>query len=353
MKTQEQVLKFSAARKSFGDVVALAAFDLEVAKGELVTLLGPSGCGKTTALRIAAGFEQPDSGTVELHGVDITNQPAHKRDMGMVFQNYSLFPHMNVTENVGFGLKVRGVEPAEREMLATAAIDRVRLNGLGNRYPHQLSGGQQQRVALARALVFEPQVLLLDEPLSALDAKVRAELRDEIRLLQSEVGVATIFVTHDQDEALSISDRICIMKDGHVQQIGTPRDVYLHPANSFVARFVGAMNEIDVKIASSSVANIDGIQLDMHEAIRTGSASKVLLRPDAISICQRGAPDSLNATVVGQHFSGATTMVRLRLDHHDTVVSALLVSRAVNVVVGEGVGVLLNTHEAIIEGSND
>ena len=242
MKTQQQVLKFSGARKSFGDVVALAGFDLEVAKGELVTLLGPSGCGKTTALRIAAGFEQPDSGTVELHGVNITNQPAHKRNMGMVFQNYSLFPHMNVTENVGFGLKVRGKESAEREMLVTAAIDRVRLNGLGERYSHQLSGGQQQRVALARALVFEPQVLLLDEPLSALDAKVRAELRDEIRLLQSEAGVATIFVTHDQDEALSISDRICIMKDGHVQQIGTPRDVYLHPANAFVARFVGAMN---------------------------------------------------------------------------------------------------------------
>jgi putative spermidine/putrescine transport system ATP-binding protein len=353
MKTQQQVLKFSGARKSFGDVVALAGFDLEVAKGELVTLLGPSGCGKTTALRIAAGFEQPDSGTVELHGANITNQPAHKRNMGMVFQNYSLFPHMNVTENVGFGLKVRGKESAEREMLVTAAIDRVRLNGLGERYSHQLSGGQQQRVALARALVFEPQVLLLDEPLSALDAKVRAELRDEIRLLQSEVGVATIFVTHDQDEALSISDRICIMKDGHVQQIGTPRDIYLHPANAFVARFVGAMNEIEINVSASSIASIGELQLDLQVSHIAGPSAKMLLRPDAVSICQRGDQNSLNATVVGQHFSGATTMVRLRLDHNDTDVSALLVSRAVNVVVGEGVGVLLNTHEAIIERSND
>jgi len=353
MKTQQQVLKFSAARKSFGDVVALAGFYLEIAKGELVTLLGPSGCGKTTALRIAAGFEHPDSGTVELHGVDITNQPAHKRNMGMVFQNYSLFPHMNVTENVGFGLKVRGKEPAEREMLATAAIDRVRLNGLGERYPHQLSGGQQQRVALARALVFEPQVLLLDEPLSALDAKVRADLRDEIRLLQSEVGVATIFVTHDQDEALSISDRICVMKDGYVQQIGTPREVYLHPANAFVARFVGAMNELEINVSASSIASIGDLQLDLQVSSISGPTAKMLLRPDAISICQPGTRDSLNATVVGQHFSGATTMVRLRLDHQDTVVSALLVSRAVNVIVGEGVGVMLNTHEAIIERSND
>ena len=353
MKTQQQVLKFSGARKSFGDVVALAGFDLEVAKGELVTLLGPSGCGKTTALRIAAGFEQPDSGTVELHGANITNQPAHKRNMGMVFQNYSLFPHMNVTENVGFGLKVRGKESAEREMLVTAAIDRVRLNGLGERYSHQLSGGQQQRVALARALVFEPQVLLLDEPLSALDAKVRAELRDEIRLLQSEVGVATIFVTHDQDEALSISDRICIMKDGHVQQIGTPRDVYLHPANAFVARFVGAMNEIEINVSVSSIASIGELQLDLQVSNISGPTAKMLLRPDAVSICQRGDQNSLNATVVGQHFSGATTMVRLRLDHNDTVVSALLVSRDVTVAVGEGVGVLLNTREAIIERSND
>lgn len=353
MKTQEQVLKFSTARKSFGDVVALAGFDLEVAKGELVTLLGPSGCGKTTALRIAAGFEQPDSGTVELHGANITNQPAHKRNMGMVFQNYSLFPHMNVNENVGFGLKVRGKESAEREMLVTAAIDRVRLNGLGERYSHQLSGGQQQRVALARALVFEPQVLLLDEPLSALDAKVRAELRDEIRLLQSEVGVATIFVTHDQDEALSISDRICIMKDGHVQQIGTPRDVYLHPANAFVARFVGAMNELEINVSASSIASIGELQLNLQVSNTSGSTAKMLLRPDAVSICQRGDQNSLNATVVGQHFSGATTMVRLRLDHNDTVVSALLVSRDVTVAVGEGVGVLLNTREAIIERSKD
>ena len=207
MKTQEQVLKFSTARKSFGDVVALAGFDLEVAKGELVTLLGPSGCGKTTALRIAAGFEQPDSGTVELHGANITNQPAHKRNMGMVFQNYSLFPHMNVNENVGFGLKVRGKESAEREMLVTAAIDRVRLNGLGERYSHQLSGGQQQRVALARALVFEPQVLLLDEPLSGLDDELHDQLLSDVRNLFDQLGTTVVHVTHDRAEGAALCHR--------------------------------------------------------------------------------------------------------------------------------------------------
>ena len=216
MKTQEQVLKFSAARKSFGDVVALAGFDLEVAKGELVTLLGPSGCGKTTALRIAAGFEQPDSGTVELHGVNITNQPAHKRNMGMVFQNYSLFPHMNVNENVGFGLKVRGKESAEREMLVTAAIDRVRLNGLGERYSHQLSGGQQQRVALARALVFEPQVLLLDEPLSALDEDTREEMQNLLLSVQHQTGVTALHVTHNRDEAARLGDTVFQLARGQI-----------------------------------------------------------------------------------------------------------------------------------------
>jgi len=208
MNTDSVALQLSALRKSFGSTVALSQFNLDIASGELVTLLGPSGCGKTTALRIAAGFEQPDSGVVRLRGTDITQLPAHKRNMGMVFQNYSLFPHMNVLGNVGFGLKVRGVQASVCAERSAAAIERVRLGGMGDRYPHQLSGGQQQRVALARALVIEPQLLLLDEPLSALDAKVRAELRDEIRALQSDTGISTIFVTHDQDEALSISDRI-------------------------------------------------------------------------------------------------------------------------------------------------
>ncbi len=336
MSIQKYAIRISSINKSFGSVTALSDFNLELTKGELVTLLGPSGCGKTTALRIVAGFEKPDSGTIESNGLDIANQPAHKRQMGMVFQNYSLFPHMNVSENIGFGLKVRGIERAERDMHVAKVIERVRLTGLEMRYPHQLSGGQQQRVALARALVIEPQVLLLDEPLSALDAKVRAELRDEIRLLQSELGVATIFVTHDQDEAMGISDRICVMKDGQVQQSGSPQDVYLNPKNSFVARFVGAMNEFQIQSPNN------------------GATTKMLLRPDAISICQRGEPNSLNATVVGQHFGGIATMVRLRLDDQSATVSAHMLSRRVKVSAGESVGILLNTTEAIFEevGSN-
>lgn len=349
MSIQKYAIRISSINKSFGSVTALSDFNLELTKGELVTLLGPSGCGKTTALRIVAGFEKPDSGTIESNGLDIANQPAHKRQMGMVFQNYSLFPHMNVSENIGFGLKVRGIERAERDMHVAKVIERVRLTGLEMRYPHQLSGGQQQRVALARALVIEPQVLLLDEPLSALDAKVRAELRDEIRLLQSELGVATIFVTHDQDEAMGISDRICVMKDGQVQQSGSPQDVYLNPKNSFVARFVGAMNEFQIQVSESSVASIGGINLDVLDPPNSGTMAKMLLRPDAISICQRGEPNSLNATVVGQHFGGIATMVRLRLDDQSATVSAHMLSRSVKVRAGESVGIFLNTTEAIFE----
>ena len=329
MNNKLAVLKFASVRKAFGDVVALDDFNLEVAAGELVTLLGPSGCGKTTALRIAAGFERGDGGSVELNGIEISGLPAHKRNMGMVFQNYSLFPHMNVSENIGFGLKVRGRESSESEKAILAVLDRVRLTGLQNRYPHQLSGGQQQRVALARALVFEPQVLLLDEPLSALDAKVRAELRDEIRLLQSEIGVATIFVTHDQDEALSISDRICVIKDGQVQQVGTPRDIYFQPANNFVARFVGAMNELPSVLIG-----------------KLGKGTMAMLRPDAVSICALGESGSIGATVIGQHFGGSTTLLRLRLDHEDVLISALTISGSASVAIDERVGVRFDSDKA-------
>ena len=349
MKTQQQVLKFSAARKSFGDVVALAGFDLEIAKGELVTLLGPSGCGKTTALRIAAGFEQPNSGSVFVKDKDVTALPAHTRNMGMVFQNYSLFPHMSVAENVGFGLRVRGVDAAERDMLVREAVGRVQLPGLEGRYPHQLSGGQQQRVALARALVFQPEVLLLDEPLSALDAKVREELRDEIRTLQRDAGIGAIFVTHDQDEALNISDRVCVMKDGQIQQIGSPRDIYLRPVNGFVARFIGAMNVIEVQFSQQNKPIIAGIELDSSIVGPVGSVAQILVRPDAVSLCSRGTSGSIDGTVVGEHFSGATTILRIRLDQAEVTISAMLVSRNVQMKVGDGVGVTLDPNEVLLD----
>jgi len=349
MNPQETALRFSGVRKTFGQVTALDSFDLELKQGELVTLLGPSGCGKTTALRIAAGFEQPNSGSVFVKEKDVTALPAHTRNMGLVFQNYSLFPHMSVAENVGFGLRVRGVDAAERDMLVREAVGRVQLPGLEGRYPHQLSGGQQQRVALARALVFQPEVLLLDEPLSALDAKVREELRDEIRTLQRDAGIGAIFVTHDQDEALNISDRVCVMKDGQIQQIGSPRDIYLRPVNGFVARFIGAMNVIEVQFSQQNKPIIAGIELDSSIVGPVGSVAQILVRPDAVSLCSRGTSGSIDGTVVGEHFSGATTILRIRLDQAEVTISAMLVSRNVQMKVGDGVGIIIDPNEVLLD----
>jgi putative spermidine/putrescine transport system ATP-binding protein len=349
MNDQGRTLKFSRVRKTFGQVLALDDFDLDLRQGELVSLLGPSGCGKTTALRIAAGFEHPDSGSVFVKDKDVTSLPAHTRNMGMVFQNYSLFPHMTVAENVGFGLRVRGVDGANRDRLVSEAVGRVQLRGLEGRYPHQLSGGQQQRVALARALVFQPEVLLLDEPLSALDAKVRVELRDEIRILQREAGIGAIFVTHDQDEALNISDRICVMKDGKIQQIGSPRDVYLRPSNSFVARFIGAMNVLDVDFSANGAPTIGGIEVGGAVTGPVGGKGQVLVRPDAVSLCSRGEPGSIDGAVIGAHFSGATTVLRIRLDRTNSNISAMLVSRHVRVNAGDDVGIKIDANEIMLD----
>lgn len=246
--TNSSELRFESITKRFGATVALIDFELPVASGELVTLLGPSGCGKTTALRIAAGFEVPDTGRVIVNGVDITTTAAHRRNMGMVFQNYSLFPNMTVFDNVMFGLRMRRDDRSSARRRVDEMLQLVRLDGLATRFPHQLSGGQQQRVALARALAFRPAVLLLDEPLSALDAKVRAEIREEIRQLTTRLGTTTLLVTHDQDEALGISDRICVMDGGRIEQVGTPTEIYDHPVGSFVADFVGEMNRVQVGV---------------------------------------------------------------------------------------------------------
>ena len=230
--------------RTFGTTRALDGLNLKLAPGELVALLGPSGCGKTTALRIVAGFETADSGTVEVNGQDVSGIPAAKRDMGMVFQSYSLFPNMSALDNVSFGLRMRRLGSAERQRRAGDLLDMVGLSAQGKQYPHQLSGGQQQRVALARALAIEPRVLLLDEPLSALDAKVRLQLREQIRSLQQRLGTTTLFVTHDQEEALSMADRVGVMRDGRLEQIATPDELYDRPATPFVAEFVGIMNRI-------------------------------------------------------------------------------------------------------------
>jgi putative spermidine/putrescine transport system ATP-binding protein len=235
----------SGIRKTYGDVVAVDSVDLEIARGEFFTMLGPSGSGKTTTLRIIAGFERPDSGRVELNGVDVTQRPPYDRDVNTVFQDYALFPHMTVADNVEYGLRVKGVKRPERKRRAQEALGLVRLEGFGGRRPVQLSGGQRQRVALARAIVNHPEVLLLDEPLGALDLKLRQEMQTELKRIQQQVGITFVYVTHDQEEALTMSDRIAVFSQGRIDQIGPPAEIYERPANEFVAAFVGISNLLE------------------------------------------------------------------------------------------------------------
>ena len=341
-------LDFISVRKTFGTTVALESLDLDVREGELITLLGPSGCGKTTALRIAAGFEFADSGAVLVGGADITRTVAHKRNMGMVFQSYSLFPNMTVAKNVEFGLRTRKIAPAERHHRVAEMLDLVQLTPFADRYPHQISGGQAQRVALARALAVQPRVLLLDEPLSALDAKVRTTLRDEIRRIQTEVGITTLFVTHDQEEALAISDRICVMSQGRVEQLGTPTEVYRTPTTAFVARFVGSMNEFTADVTGPGEVSVAGYRFGAPGAASAANGSKlsVLVRPEDLSLGEGG----LSGTVTAVTFQGATTLIGVRLDVLDRLVSADVGQGAADhLQVGDRVGVLVNGANAVCE----
>src|SRR4051794_8350593 len=244
-------LELQDLHRDFGTVKALNGIDISLGEGEFLSLLGPSGCGKTTALRLVAGFDRPTSGRIVVDGKDMTRVPPNKRDMGMVFQAYSLFPNMTAERNVEFGLRIRGQARDARSQRIAELLDLVGLGHAGKRYPHQLSGGMQQRVALARALAIEPRVLLLDEPLSALDAKVRVQLREEIRRIQLRLGITTIYVTHDQEEALSISDRVAVLSQGRIEQIGPPEEIYSAPATPFVAEFVGTMNRLEAVVADA------------------------------------------------------------------------------------------------------
>jgi len=275
--------------KRFGSVVAVSDFSLEVYRGELVTLLGPSGCGKTTTLRVVAGFEKPDSGRVFIFGRDVTYLPPERRDVGMVFQNYALFPHMTVFQNVAFPMKIAKRPKAEIRKKVQEYLALVRLEGLENRYIHQLSGGQKQRVALARALARSPKVLALDEPLSALDAKIRVQLREEIRQLQQNLEITTLYVTHDQEEALSISDRIVVMNEGRVEQIGSPQEVYFSPRTFFVASFVGTMNFfpgiVEVTNGKSFIRWEDVLlMIPNGEALVPGEEASIGVRPEKLRL---------------------------------------------------------------------
>lgn len=322
-------ISFRGIRKTFGSTVALEALDLDLQPGELVSLLGPSGCGKTTALRIAAGFEIPDAGTVSLGDNDITGTPAHRRNMGMVFQSYSLFPNLTVAQNVDFGLRNRRIEKIKRNSRVSDMLELVQLGELSKRYPHQLSGGQQQRVALARALAVQPDVLLLDEPLSALDAKVRATLRDEIRRIQTELKTTTLFVTHDQDEALAISDRIGVMSNGRLEQLGTPEDIYLRPASPFVARFVGSINELP---------NVNG-------------SGQILVRPEDATISVDENELTMRGTVTRVTFQGPVTIISVRVDVVDQLVNVHAASGSIHTEVGDRVSLAVAPGRGIVEAA--
>jgi putative spermidine/putrescine transport system ATP-binding protein len=290
--------------RHYAEVHALDGLTLHIEPGELIALLGPSGCGKTTALRILAGLDTPTSGSVRVGGRDLTRVPANKRDMGMVFQAYSLFPHLTVVDNVAFGLKLRGRGGAERRRRAHEMLELVGLAEHAARYPRQLSGGQQQRVALARALAIEPSVLLLDEPLSALDAKVRVQLRDEIRRIQLEVGTTTLFVTHDQEEALAVADRVGVMNAGRLEQLAAPAVLYSSPATPFVGSFVGLSNRVPA-VVSEGTATVLGQPVPvLPGSAEAGGAA--LVRPESVSVT---ADPSGGGTVVAVSFRGPVSQV--------------------------------------------
>jgi putative spermidine/putrescine transport system ATP-binding protein len=310
----------------YGSVHALDGLTLHMRPGELVALLGPSGCGKTTALRILAGLDEATSGSVSVDGRDVSRVPANKRDMGMVFQAYSLFPHLTVLDNVAFGLKMRGKAKAERTSRAADMLDLVGLSAHTHKYASELSGGQQQRVALARALAIQPRVLLLDEPLSALDAKVRAQLRDEIRRVQLEVGTTTLFVTHDQEEALAVADRVGVMNQGRLEQLAAPAELYAHPATPFVAEFVGLNNKVTAtvnggraKVLGTDVAALDG-------SITSGDGI-ALVRPESVTVTSAGIDATPNATISSVAFLGSISRVYCTMAD-GSVLSAQLPSAA-------------------------
>ncbi|MGN6271491.1 MAG: ABC transporter ATP-binding protein [Protaetiibacter sp.] len=323
-------VEFRGIVKEYGATRVLHGLDLDVAPGEFVSLLGPSGCGKTTALRVLAGLETADAGAVLLGGADVSRVPTNRRDIGMVFQSYSLFPHLRVIDNTAFGLMRRKVRRVEAQRRAADALALVGLDHLADRFPHQLSGGQQQRVALARALVTEPRVLLLDEPLSALDAKVRVQLRDEIRRIQLRLGITTVFVTHDQEEALAVSDRIAVMDAGRIEQIGTPEELYLAPATPRVAAFVG-LSSLVPGLAQGTRVQVWGQTLPIRGDEVSGEV-EVFVRPENVRFVGEGGVDAVvqESTFLGSFRrtlvrTADGTMVRVqhpasdRLDYDDRV----------------------------------
>jgi putative spermidine/putrescine transport system ATP-binding protein len=337
-------LEITDLRKSFGQSVAVETFSLTVARGEFVSFLGPSGCGKTTTMRMIAGFEEPDHGAIMLDGVDLLRIPANKRRVGMVFQSYALFPHLTVEDNITFGMSLAGANKDAMRTRATALLELIQLPGLGGRYPSQLSGGQQQRVALARALAIQPRVLLLDEPLSALDAKIRDELRIEIRRIQRELGITAIYVTHDQSEALALSDRVVVMNAGRVEQIGTPFEIYNRPANAFVARFVGAQSMLTGRLSGARDAvetRVGLIRLPAQlTSSKPGDAVSIMLRPELLRFGRDDARhNALPGAVQQVTFLGSVVRTHVTIDEQVIAVDQLNHPKMSPFSVGEAVTV--------------
>jgi len=309
-------------RKEFGDVVAVDDISMEIEEGQFLTLLGPSGCGKTTTLRLMAGFETPTSGTVKFEGEDVTDAPAYSRPSNLVFQSYALFPHKTVGENIGFGLKMRGVDKAKREEQVLEMLDLVELPRMQDRSIDELSGGQQQRVALARALINEPTVLLLDEPLGALDLKLRRNMQLELKNIQEELGITFIYVTHDQEEALRMSDKIAILNDGRVEQVGAPNEIYEEPATRFVADFIGETNLLDGTYdADAGVVSTGALRIPVESNHDDGAAVSVSIRPEKIRIHPGDETSyTLECTVDDIVYQGNLVKIHVSVDDTELVV---------------------------------
>ena len=314
-----EFLKVDSLVKSFGSNTVVKGVSFAFAKGEFISLLGPSGCGKTTILRMIAGFEQPTSGTILVDGQDITTLKPNERQLGMVFQAYALFPNLNVGDNIGFGLKIAGMPAEQRRARVEEMLKLIGLPGFEKRFPYEMSGGQQQRVALARAIAPRPRMLLLDEPLSALDAKIRVSLREEIRAIQLELGITTVFVTHDQEEALSISDRIVVMNAGNIDQLGAPHEIYNKPATRFVATFVGHLNTIEATVvdAAARTVDIDGQTVTVAAVPPTAASNapiSLTLRPEVLSVGPRDGNDiTLTGSIADVTFLGSVIRLRVTL----------------------------------------
>lgn len=305
--------------KYFGEFAAVRDFNLEVKKGEFVSFLGPSGCGKTTTLRMIAGFEIPSTGSISIEGVDITNKSPNQRNVGMVFQSYALFPNMTVAQNIGFGLRVRKEKEADVKNRVAEMLSIIHMDEKANSYPYQLSGGQMQRVALARALAIRPEVLLLDEPLSALDAKIRLSLRAEIRGIQQKLGITAIYVTHDQEEALSLSDRIVVMNTGEMEQIGSPFEIYNFPTTVFTANFVGTLNTADGEVVdpAKGLLSVDGVQFETASDLKRkmkGDKVRVAIRPERFNfVAQEKKANIVDCTIENINFLGSIVRIQVKI----------------------------------------